>query len=134
MTIILRLILSTIIAALCTFLFQKIHGQAAAFNFTLFIIVAIGTAISALASPLIKQVSLPKIGRQNRESGTVKWFNVSKGYGFVTRTNGEDIFVHFRSIKGKGRRALVEGQQVEFIVTEGEKGPQAEEVEILGDN
>ncbi len=68
-----------------------------------------------------------------RERGTVKWFNVSKGYGFITRDNGEDVFVHFRSIRGKGRgrRSLMEGQVVEFVLSEGEKGPQAEEVSVI---
>ncbi|WP_372864284.1 cold-shock protein [Spongiibacter sp.] len=68
-----------------------------------------------------------------RERGTVKWFNVSKGYGFITRENGDDVFVHFRSIRGKGRgrRSLMEGQQVEFVLSEGEKGPQAEEVSVV---
>lgn len=74
-----------------------------------------------------KNRSTPHSG--NREQGTVKWFNVSKGYGFVTRQSGEDIFVHFRSIRGDGRRALREGQLVEFVVIDGDKGPQAEEVE-----
>ncbi len=67
----------------------------------------------------------------NRESGTVKWFDSSKGYGFITRAMGEDIFVHFRSIKGSGYRSLYEGQSVEFLVTEGSKGPQAEDIKIV---
>ncbi len=67
----------------------------------------------------------------NRESGTVKWFDSSKGYGFITRSMGEDIFVHFRSIKGSGYRSLYEGQSVEFLVTEGSKGPQAEDIKIV---
>ena len=66
-----------------------------------------------------------------REQGTVKWFNISKGYGFVTRPNGDDIFVHFRSIQGSGRQMLRDGQPVEYTVGEGEKGPQAEDVEAL---
>ncbi len=66
-----------------------------------------------------------------RESGTVKWFDSSKGYGFITRSMGEDIFVHFRSIKGNGYRSLYEGQSVEFTVTEGDKGPQAEDIHII---
>jgi CspA family cold shock protein len=65
---------------------------------------------------------------EGRESGTVKWFNTRKGYGFITRDQGEDIFVHFRNIEGKGRRGLDEGQRVTFIVTTGDKGPQADQV------
>ncbi|MCP3851845.1 MAG: cold shock domain-containing protein [Gammaproteobacteria bacterium] len=67
----------------------------------------------------------------NRESGTVKWFDSNKGYGFITRSMGEDIFVHFRSIKGNGYRSLHEGQSVEFLVTKGSKGPQAEDIKVL---
>ena len=63
-----------------------------------------------------------------KEQGTVKWFNGSKGYGFIERENGADVFVHFSAIVGDGFRNLEEGQQVEFIVTQGQKGPQAEEV------
>jgi len=68
----------------------------------------------------------------NRESGTVKWFNVTKGFGFVTRDQGDDVFVHFRSIRGKGHRSLLEGQRVRFSVTESDKGLQAEDVSIVG--
>ena len=63
-----------------------------------------------------------------REQGIVKWFNDSKGFGFIQRDSGEDIFVHFRAIQGDGYRSLQDGQKVEFVVTEGEKGLQAEEV------
>lgn len=64
----------------------------------------------------------------DRELGTVKWFNVRKGYGFITRDQGEDVFVHFRNIEGKGKRAINEGERVSFIVTTGDKGPQADKV------
>ena len=70
--------------------------------------------------------------RGPRETGTVKWFNVNKGFGFISREDGSDIFVHFRSIRGYGHRVLEEGQQVEFGVVMGEKGDQAHDVEILG--
>ena len=60
--------------------------------------------------------------------GTVKWFNDAKGYGFITREGEQDVFVHFRSIEGTGRRTLSEGQQVQFTIGEGQKGPQAENV------
>ncbi len=67
-----------------------------------------------------------------RESGNVKWFNANKGFGFITRDNGDDVFVHFRSIRGNGRRVLRDGQRVEFAVSEGEKGLQAEDVAVSG--
>jgi CspA family cold shock protein len=63
-----------------------------------------------------------------RERGTVKWFNSSKGFGFIVRENGEEIFVHFRSIRGEGRRGLRDGQRVSFVVADSNKGPQAEDV------
>jgi CspA family cold shock protein len=64
----------------------------------------------------------------DREVGTVKWFNGTKGYGFITRENGDDIFVHFTSIRGEGYRTLDDGQRVEFVVAQGEKGLQAQDV------
>ncbi|HEY6130493.1 MAG TPA: cold-shock protein [Halioglobus sp.] len=63
-----------------------------------------------------------------RASGTVKWFNVSKGFGFIVKDDGEEIFVHFRSIRGEGRRGLRDGQKVNFVVAQSDKGPQAEDV------
>lgn len=66
-----------------------------------------------------------------REYGKVKWFSASKGFGFITRDSGEDIFVHFRSINSKGNRVLREGQRVEFSVGNGSKGLQAEDVTAL---
>lgn len=69
----------------------------------------------------------------NTETGQVKWFSSNKGFGFITRDSGDDIFVHFRSISGKGHRVLREGQRVEFAISEGSKGLQAEEVSILED-
>ena len=65
---------------------------------------------------------------EGQERGTVKWFNAAKGFGFITRENGEDVFVHFRSIQGKGHRSLGEGQAVIFSVAEGDKGLQAVDV------
>jgi CspA family cold shock protein len=59
------------------------------------------------------------------EKGTVKWFNNAKGYGFITRANGEDLFVHFKSILGEGFKTLKQGQEVSFEVEQGEKGFQA---------
>ncbi|HCR38000.1 MAG TPA: cold-shock protein, partial [Synergistaceae bacterium] len=61
--------------------------------------------------------------------GTVKWFNEAKGYGFITPDEGSDVFVHFSAIMGEGFKTLAEGQRVEFEVVQGEKGPQAANVE-----
>lgn len=67
-----------------------------------------------------------------RESGTVKWFNNARGYGFITRgEETDDIFVHYRNIRGDGYRSLAEGQQVEFQLLEGDKGLQADDVACL---
>jgi CspA family cold shock protein len=62
------------------------------------------------------------------ETGTVKWFNETKGFGFIERENGPDVFVHFSAIKSDGFKTLSDGQRVEFSVTQGQKGPQAENV------
>ncbi|WP_066095288.1 transcription antiterminator/RNA stability regulator CspE [Xanthomonas massiliensis] len=68
----------------------------------------------------------------DNETGTVKWFNDAKGFGFVTRDNGApDAFVHFRAIQSSGFKSLQEGQKVSFSVTQGQKGPQAENVQVL---
>lgn len=93
----------------------------------------------ALAAALLRvalsvQIKLPsRRGSQrplpgNREAGTVKWFNTSKGFGFISRDSGDDIFVHFRAIRGEGHRVLMEGQRVEFVVMQRDKGLQAEDV------
>ncbi|MBV1960913.1 MAG: cold-shock protein [Immundisolibacteraceae bacterium] len=63
--------------------------------------------------------------------GTVKWFNESKGFGFIEQSGGKDVFVHFSAINGEGRKTLIDGQQVTMEVVEGEKGPQAQNVTPL---
>ncbi|MEF3193573.1 MAG: cold shock domain-containing protein [Halothiobacillaceae bacterium] len=73
--------------------------------------------------------SSPDIG--NQETGTVKWFDASKGYGFILRDAGPEIFVHYRAILGEGHRVLYEGQRVRFVIAQGRKGLQAEEVEVI---
>ena len=126
MTTVYRLILSVILAMLGAAALQSIG--AAEFSTPLVAILFVCCAAAAMVSPALEDFSGFS---SNREQGTVKWFNISKGYGFITREGGEDVFVHFRSIRGRGRRSLFEGQEVEFVVTEGEKGPQAEDVRPL---
>ncbi|WP_292276204.1 cold-shock protein [Marinobacter sp.] len=67
------------------------------------------------------------------EEGSVKWFNVKKGFGFIVRDSGDEVFVHFRAIRGSGRRVLRQGQLVRFSVVEADKGLQADNVSILSD-
>ena len=64
----------------------------------------------------------------NTVKGTVKWFNETKGFGFIEQSSGPDVFAHYSSIVGSGFKTLTEGQQVEFNVTQGQKGPQAENI------
>jgi len=100
-----------------------------------------GSSVTTSRSQAKSKRPAPSPTRQNdnnisnksssKERGSVKWFSASKGFGFITRENGEDIFVHFRSINGSGHKVLREGQQVEFAVTTGDKGLQAEEVVAL---
>lgn len=72
-------------------------------------------------------------GPEGDEEGTVKWFNVKKGFGFIVRDSGDEIFVHFRAIRGQGRRVLRQGQLVRFNVVDADKGLQADNVSILDD-
>ena len=66
-----------------------------------------------------------------RQNGTVKWFNDEKGYGFITPESGADLFVHFRAIQGDGFKTLKEGQKVSFRATQGQKGTQADELQVI---
>ncbi|MBU1101471.1 MAG: cold-shock protein [Bacteroidetes bacterium] len=66
-----------------------------------------------------------------RTEGTVKWFNSTKGFGFISQENGDDVFVHFKAITGDGYKTLEEGQKVEFTLGQGPKGPQANDVEVI---
>jgi len=64
-------------------------------------------------------------------TGTVKWFNEAKGFGFIAQESGPDVFAHYRAITGSGFKTLTEGQKVKFTVTQGQKGPQAENIEVI---
>ena len=67
----------------------------------------------------------------DRQTGTVKWFNDAKGFGFITPQSGPDLFVHFRAIQGSGFKSLQEGQSVSFVAVQGQEGMQADEVQPL---
>jgi CspA family cold shock protein len=82
-------------------------------------------------APKKKAAPAPGAAEGPREEATVKWFNAAKGFGFLTLDDGREIFVHFRSIRGEGRRSLNDGQRVSFVVADTDKGPQAEDVEPL---
>jgi CspA family cold shock protein len=98
---------------------------------SLFSLIIIATAIAIHLATNLRLKSRNISSMQDlgdRETGTVKWFNTSKGFGFISRDSGDDIFVHFRAIRGEGHRVLVEGQRVEFAVMQRDKGLQAEDV------
>lgn len=138
MNLLAKLLLSLVIAIIASTLTNLLFtGEI--FDARLLLAFFAATAATALivgaqrspASPVARKVTQqppaqPQDG--NREHGTVKWFNTSKGFGFIVKDDGEEIFVHFRSIRGEGRRSLRDGQSVSFIVAESEKGPQAEDV------
>ncbi len=67
----------------------------------------------------------------SKTTGKVKWFNESKGFGFIEQASGPDVFAHFSAIQGSGFKTLAEGQEVEFNVTQGQKGPQAENITVI---
>ncbi len=136
MSLIAKLLLSLVIAVIASTLTNLLFtGEV--FDPRLLIAFFVATTATALivgahrtpASPGIKKTGQqPQVPDGDREFGTVKWFNTSKGFGFIIKEDGEEIFVHFRSIRGEGRRSLRDGQSVSFIVAESDKGPQAEDV------
>ena len=89
-------------------------------------------AIVASADPLAMAGAASTTKKVKMAQGTVKWFNGDKGYGFIAVEGGPDVFVHFSAITGGGHRSLEEGQKVEFDITQGQKGPQAENVRVIG--
>jgi len=152
MNLIVKLIISIAVAAAATALTSVFAGEGHAAP-VLFIAFCGATIVTALLVSLPGRAAQPAVTKDTRqaapartqgkttasatasdgprEHGTVKWFNVSKGFGFITKDNGEEIFVHFRSIRGGGRRGLRDGQAVSFVVAQSDKGPQAEDVESI---
>jgi CspA family cold shock protein len=84
-----------------------------------------------LLSPRQLAASIIRKEKQVATTGTVKFFNAEKGFGFISRTDGEDVFVHYSNIEGSGYRSLSEGQRVEFDVAPGRKGEEAQNVRVL---
>lgn len=127
----LLVIAAAIQAAVLLVPIEEIAGQPA-------VMFSLIPALAAIAIQVAGQFSRPRRSRRSatpaelanadRETGTVKWFNTSKGFGFISRDSGEDVFVHFRAIRGEGHRVLMEGQRVEFVVMQRDKGLQAEDV------
>lgn len=154
MSLIVKIIISVAVAAIATALTAWLAGDSHAV-LTLFAAFCAATVSTALlvsiagpgSAPAQREIKPPArrpagktaatatardaSGDGARQHGQVKWFNVSKGFGFITMDDGEEIFVHFRSIRGGGRRGLRDGQRVSFIVADSDKGPQAEDVEGL---
>ena len=87
-----------------------------------------GSADSRLRGEITAHSSLQEVRAMARLTGTVKWFNDAKGYGFISREGGPDVFVHFSAIQGSGFKSLAEGDRVEFEIVQGQKGPQADNV------
>ena len=147
MTLLGKLVTSLIVAAVASTITTKLMGGQLA-DLTLHIAFAAATIATALLTSLSRPTAVSSSssassssntsssparsehsGDADREEGEVKWFNVSKGFGFITKDDGEELFVHFRSIRGEGRRSLKDGQRVSFHVADSDKGPQAEDVE-----
>ncbi|CAA0125867.1 Major cold shock protein CspA [BD1-7 clade bacterium] len=145
---IIRLVIAVVVALAFSGLFVMQMGEARATipNFTIISISAF--VLATLATVLLGNLISPQAQNDetdsysppadnsndndaDREQGSVKWFNVSKGFGFITRDNGEDIFVHYRSIRGEGRRRLYDGQDVTFAVISSDKGLQADDVDVI---
>ncbi len=141
--IIRSVVVSGIAAVLIPVLLKAIAGVEAGLTAPVIAVVFIVVLISSLISAVGGSQSVAPVENgaemdddedlenDDREMGTVKWFNVSKGFGFITRENGDDVFVHFRNIRGRGHRSLSEGQRVRFNARESDKGLQAEDVSIV---
>ena len=134
------LFISFAITALACISLYFLSTQEFSLTLSNFPIVALTLFITILVSSFCVQLNSARTGddlyadddHSAREAGSVKWFNANKGFGFITRDSGDDVFVHFRSIRGEGHRVLHDGQRVEFEVSEGDKGLQADDVAVAG--
>ncbi|MFW3896698.1 cold shock domain-containing protein membrane protein [Pseudomonas bharatica] len=120
------LVLAVILQALALLALPDMDALAALLVALLAAVLHLGAGF--MSQPKARSTGNTQYDMSNRDTGTVKWFNTSKGFGFISRDSGDDIFVHFRAIRGEGHRVLVEGQRVEFSVMNRDKGLQAEDV------
>ena len=135
-----KILVSLVISIIVYLALVAINGgnfvPASAENYISLAILFIGIYVSTIgtyssSSSTASRKAVSKKASDDSEEGSVKWFNVKKGYGFITRDQGDDVFVHYRNLEGKGRRSIAEGQRVSFIVVDGDKGLQAEEVQAI---
>lgn len=131
-TFIKNIVISLIVASVASLIADKTGLLADLTAQTLaYLMIAASIVATMIATIRVSPAGEGEVSRDGRESGTVKWFNGTKGYGFITRDSGDDVFVHYRSIRGKGHRSLVEGQAVFFHVSDGDKGLQADDVSVV---
>ena len=140
-SMLLSVVCSAVAAAVAPVVLQAVaglpEGQGMAAAGTVFVLCLLCSLLSAGGGADVATVQVEdeyaseNDANDSREAGTVKWFNVTKGFGFITRDQGDDVFVHFRSIRGSGHRSLTEGQRVRFEVVESDKGLQAVDVSIV---
>jgi cold shock protein len=131
-TFIKNIVISLIVASVATLIIDKTDSLVGLTAQSLaYLMIAVSIIATMIATIRISPAGEGEVSRDGRESGTVKWFNGTKGYGFITRDSGDDVFVHYRSIRGKGHRSLVEGQAVFFHVSDGDKGLQADDVSVV---
>lgn len=140
------LVTAVVLSALSTLVMRAVlplESSGALALVLLFVLFLLTALLTALASGVwgnvfhttraprssLGEISPAEVGKQ--EMGTVKWFDASKGYGFILRDSGPEIFVHYRSILGEGHRVLYEGQRVKFVIAQGRKGLQAEQVDVI---
>jgi CspA family cold shock protein len=138
---------SVLAAVIIPFLLQRVAGVEIPFTLPVLAVIALVVLVvtlacawqpaaaavtrSAASAGALHQDDDESGDNDDREIGSVKWFNVTKGFGFIIRENGDEVFVHFRNIRGRGHRSLNEGQKVRFSVRESDKGLQAEDVSIV---
>jgi len=131
-TFIKNIVISLIVSSIASVVVIKANLIAELSTQSLAYVLIVATIIATMIATIrVSAVPGGAVERDGRESGTVKWFNGTKGYGFITRDSGDDVFVHYRSIRGKGHRSLVEGQSVFFHVSDGDKGLQADDVSVV---